>query len=346
MKQLGQFDIVQNAETAIVHTPENGRVERIKAGAKKNPTVKKKPRITKKTEESNPEGSKLKLSEIVKYKCEYCRECCTNSRMVYEHWKKKHEANGAEFLFKIIKIFRCFYCRHCNTYDDLRAHCKLKHGKEFAMVDNMNPLKCGLCDFQFKNDDTDIIDHFNKCHNMDGVNPTIKLENFLTEELLERVVSEKMEFFSKQNDQIMYGCSNPGQKQKCNETSCNELEVVAHIRKHNLLFQCNFCEQRLGSMIKEHNLSAHNRDEETYSIIDVEEDLDKYLDLKIIFPNGLLLTKKESKQTRFGGMDEVINTVRALDVRDLAAVRKQQNGNDPLSTPKLVNYKLTFTKKC
>lgn len=326
MNQFDQSDIVEKTDASNVRTstPVNRKVQCNKAETKKRPTAKKKLRNTKVAEDGNPEMSQLKLTEIVKYKCEYCRECCMNSKMIYEHWKKKHETNGAKFMFKIIKIFKCFYCRHCNTYDDLKTHCKLKHAKPFAMVDNTNPLNCGLCECQFKNDHTDIIDHFTECHNEDGVSHKIKLETYLTEELLDRIAAEKVDFLPQQNGQIMYGCSNPGQKQKCNETNCNESEIVAHIRQHNLLFKCNYCDKRLGSMIKEHNLHVHQyKDDETYRIIDVEEDLDKYLDLKIIFPNGLMLTKRESRHTKFGGMDEVIKTVRALDVRDLEAVRKR-----------------------
>lgn len=323
------------------------------ASANKKPSKRKEVRkgkaasVKHKTQKSTKELSVIierKLSDIVKYSCAYCPKYFVDPEDVFKHWQREYDApnrrNSPTFLFRLKKIFQCCYCRHCNTYDELKRHCEQKHksNKVVAMVDNMNPEKCGLCFHQFSNDveekqlKLEIIDHFEEHHTNNNNNTetshTIKLEDYLTDELLDQILAEGTKRLSQPTSRIMYGC--PGfrgcMKPKCKETNSNQLEIAAHIRAQIVQFQCKFCEKRLTSisLIREHHKIIHKTDDETYRNIDARENLDKYLEMQIIFPNGLLLTKEECKNTRFGSMDEVMKIVEEINDSELEAVRMRQ----------------------
>ncbi|KAJ6635637.1 hypothetical protein Bhyg_14223 [Pseudolycoriella hygida] len=129
-----------------------------------------------------------------------------------------------------------------------------------------------------------------------------------------------MQFVSIPNDPIMYGCIN------CAETSASETEMVTHIRKHLLQYQCKFCEKRFShlEMIKVHHEIMHASKDVTYRNIDINENLDKYLAMKIIFPNGLVFTKGSAKYTKYGQMDGNIKLIAELDAKELEAAKKRQ----------------------
>ncbi|KAJ6635090.1 hypothetical protein Bhyg_13673, partial [Pseudolycoriella hygida] len=156
-------------------------------------------------------------------------------------------------------------------------------------------------------------------HNKDTI--TISLENYLSDPLLDRICTEDNEISPPQHDEIQWVCP------ECGKTSHNQLDLVAHIRQHFLQFQCSFCEEKLDSflLIKKHNEIVHKKDNQIYRNVDINENLEQYLNMKMIFPNGLMLTKKQSKNTRFGGMKDVIKMIENLNNEDLEAVRQEEN---------------------
>lgn len=301
------------------------------------------------TTEQIPVINELKLSDFINFKCTYCPKYFKSPDQVYEHWRNEYEqqnrkirSHPSSFIFGIVKIFKCYHCRLCSTYEDLKSHCKQKHNPnkfEFVMVDKLTPNKCGLCFHQFSNVDDDIVAHFkeyhSKNHNNVDMHNSIKLENYLTDELVDQLIAEQLKECSSLPDDvptdqrtIIYGC--PGfkscKKPKCTETNDNQSIIIAHIREQIVQFQCKFCEQRFDNvaLVNEHHKIIHDKEEETYRNVDVMEDLDKYLEMKIIFPNGLILTKRECKRTRFGSIDEVIETVEQINASEMKAVQQQQ----------------------
>lgn len=103
--------------------------------------------------------------------------------------------------------------------------------------------------------------------------------------------------------------------------------MVAHIRSHVLQYQCKFCEKRFNhlEMIKVHHDIMHQSKDETYRNIDVSENLSKFAAMKIIYPNGFVLTKAEAKHTSYGVMDDIVAIVNEMNENDLDAVRQRQN---------------------
>lgn len=310
--------------------------------------------------------SKPAFSGSINFVCYHCIFKSQNPTIIYKHWKENHkfpkittkniEFPSRPFMFRILKIFQCCYCRRCSHYKDLKIHIQRSHPfQTFAMIDNLNPKKCALCLHEF-NADTDVIDHFKESHKNLAIDNAIEPDNYLTDELVDEVVSvlpkeqvkctqpncniiffsmaeleghtnekhrgTQIQFDSIPNDPIMYGCIS------CQEINSSESAMVAHIRSHLLQFQCKFCEgeKRFNhlDMIKAHHKIMHNSTDETYLDIDVNEYLDKYSAMKIIFPNGFVLTKADAKRTKYGNMDDIIKWVTELNVKDLEVVRKRQ----------------------
>lgn len=339
----------QNANVMLTETPSSVEVsdtnsivsvddDVLAAKVKKSSTKTKKARKRNKKNDNRAKPSteldNQKLSDIIAYKCAYCPEYCTSLESIHEHWKKSHGiAKRSTFMFQIARSFQCYYCRQCCPYDKLKAHCQSKHRSTidnplpFAMVDKLNPNKCGLCIHQFDMVGPEIVDHFDKFHNVEKAT-TIQLHDYLTDELLDRILADKIQFLSPENNlqqnQLTYGCSHV----RCTERNVDKMEMVAHIRNHSLKFLCEYCDKQLDNMalFNAHHKIMHSQDAQAYRYVDVHKALDQYLDMKIIFSNNLLLTKRDCKQTRFGCMDAVIEKVQEIDDRELkvAALKRQQ----------------------
>lgn len=289
---------------------------------------------------------------------------------------KNIEFPSRPFMFKILKIFQCYYCRRSSHYKDLKVHSQRNHPLQpFVMIDNMNPKKCGLCSHEFNDvGNEEIVDHFKESHKnllTDSTEP----DNYFTDELLDKVIEllpkeqvrctqsncnvvffsmaeldghtkekhagSQIKYVSIPNDPVMYGCF------ECQVTNSNECSMIAHIREHFLEFQCKFCEKRFKhlEMIKVHHEIMHDSKDETYRNIDINEHLDKYLAMKIIFPNGYVLTKSDAKRTRYGSMDKIIKLVTEMNERDLKVVRKRQEekvekAKEPLLVKKITTKRL------
>lgn len=285
-----------------------------------------------------------KLSDVFKYRCAYCPKSFENHALVYDHFRKDHAKPKTVFMFKVAKIFHCYYCRHFNSYDDLKRHCDQKHSRQlFIMMDKFNPTKCGLCAESMEN--ISIVDHFEINHSSAGVTNAIGLENYLTDELLNKIAAEQL--VTPKADQIMFGCP------ICpTSRHSDQMELVKHLREHFVEYQCKFCDKRFNRIetLQRHH-RVHGKRAETFSVADAAiENFDKYLEMKIYFPNGLVLTKRELKKTKFGDMDEVkewVKEIGASDVSSTAQKRRPDAGEDlrsPPALPKLKRFKLGLKK--
>lgn len=323
--------------------------------------------------------SKPNYLDSINYSCYHCIFKSQYPETVYKHWKENHKfpkvtTNNIKFpslpfMFRIIRRFQCCYCRRCSDYKDLKIHSMRNHPKEtFAIINKLDPKCCATCSIDLGSTDTNhIIDHFRTSHKNDK---SSKPEQYLRDDLLDEITSvlpreqvkctqsncniifftmaeleshtnEKhagsgIQSVSVPNDPITYGCTN------CAVTLTNESEMVRHIRNHLIQFQCRFCEKRFKhlEMVKVHHEIMHKRQDETYRNIDVNENLHVYSAMKIIFPNGFVLTKADAKQTKYGVMDDILKLVTKLDNDDLEAVRKRQEAKYSLKDVKqLVNKK-------
>ncbi|XP_037050206.1 uncharacterized protein LOC119084365 isoform X1 [Bradysia coprophila] len=309
-------------------------------------------------------SSKPKLTDCISYGCHHCIFKSQQPEIIYKHWKENHkhpkittkniEFPSRPFFFRIARTFQCCYCRRSSHFKDLKVHCLRSHPYEsFAMINNLEPKKCALCVHEFSSADiNEVIKHFKTSHkNLTSTEPDIHLTDELIDEVTSVLPREQVkctqsncntvfftmaeleehhtlrhsgsqkEYVSIPNDPIMYGCSI-----FCKDTATSEPEMVAHIRSHINDYQCNFCEKRFDKleMVKVHHEIMHDSKDETYRNVDVKEHLSKYSAMKIIFPNGLVLTKSDAKHTKYGSMDDAVKLVTEMNEKDLEVVRKRQ----------------------
>lgn len=78
---------------------------------------------------------------------------------VYGHWLSGHTdlKNVKPFWFYIASTLACFHCEFVGNYQEMVSHHKDNHiGETFAVVEQTNGKKCGLCQY-FGNE---MIPHF------------------------------------------------------------------------------------------------------------------------------------------------------------------------------------------
>lgn len=297
--------------------------------------------------------------DFINYVCYHCIYQSQFPLTMYRHWKENHkhpkitttniEVPSRPFWFRIQKLFQCFYCRRCSHFKDLIVHCQ-KYHPTFAITDTMIPKKCPLCPYEFVN--MNVVDHFEKCHKDTDSSP--ELGDYMTDEILDEITSslpreqvkcthprcnviffsmaelydhtnEKhtgsaMQFQSIPNDPITYGCGN------CPATSTSEWSMVDHIRNHFIQYQCKFCEKRFDSLdkLRIHHDVQHNKKDETFRIVDANENLDGYLAMKMYFPNGFVCSRSDIKRTKYGDMEDTKKWITEMYVKELDAVEKRQ----------------------
>lgn len=297
------------------------------------------------------------------YICYHCVFKASTLKDVYTHWKDSHKhpkktSNnivfpGRAFCFKITKMVTCFYCNKSGSYNDIKLHnFRAHHGVVFASVDASDCRKCGECDFRFKDDREEIRKHYETEHVMTSyVHMRAEPVDYLNDEFLEKifetgykgeheceycgVVSKYVEDYEEHHNtthkdepqkckiipaRIEYGCPT------CRDTMYEEIAMVKHIREHGMLYQCKFCDKTFQylKMIKQHHEIMHKVKDETYRNVDVMSNLELYTGMRITFPNGLVLTKGEAKNTKYGNINEVIEYVTKLNEEELEAVRQRQ----------------------
>lgn len=274
---------------------------------------------------------------------------------------KNIEFPSRPFLFRIAKTFQCCYCRRSSHFKDLKVHCLRSHPLEtFAMIDNLEPRKCAVCSHDFQSADINaVIEHFKTTHKDLSSHLSTDPHIYLTDQLIDDVLSvlpreevkctqdrcntvffnmaefdehhtlthadsHGKEYVAVPNDPLLYGCY------YCKETATTESAMVAHIRSHIKDFKCNFCEKRFDKveMVKVHHEIMHDSVDETYRNVDVQEHFSKYSAMKIMFPNGLVLTKSEAKLTKYGLMTDVLKLATKMNEDDLEVVRKRQEENN------------------
>lgn len=262
---------------------------------------------------------------------------------------------GRPFLFKITKIVQCYHCLRTGTYNDIKLHnFRVHQGKQFACVDMGNLRRCGECVFTYKHNRNEILAHYEKEHAQAAY---VQMRNepydYLTDAFLTKLLTVgytdgeykcrwcdepqyrykddydahhdakhpgKDKQFDRQPSGIEYGCST------CRDALPDERSMIKHIREHDMQYQCKFCEKTFQylKMIKQHHEILHQSTDETFRNVDVKKNLDTYLNMRITFPNGLILSKGDVKLTKYGQIGTVLDYVTELNAEELQQVKDRQ----------------------
>lgn len=319
------------------------------------------------------------------YICYHCVQKSPNIIDIYRHWQVAHKKSktsstnvtypGRPFLFKITKIVQCFHCPRTGTFNDIKLHnFRLHQGKQFACVDIVNLKRCGECAFVYKQSRNEILTHYESEHALASY---VQMRNepfdYLTDEFLEKLLQVgyvdgehkclhchaifkyKDDYNKHHKDNhpdigehyenipsvIEYGCST------CRDTLPDELEMVKHIREHDIQYQCKFCSKTFQylKMVKQHHEIMHQSSDETFRNVDVMKNIQSYTNMRITFPNGLIVSKGDAKNTKYGQMDTVINYVKDLNRVELKMVKEKQDKQNGGKNVENTNKKQKSVKK-
>lgn len=323
----------------------------------------------------------LPVGTDIIYICYHCIHKSNNVNELYHHWMLSHKKPkmalnnvtfpGRPFWFKITKFVVCFYCPKTDTHHNIRLHNSRAHSREpFITLDACDISKCGECNFRFTSDRNDMIEHYITEH---GIYTIQEPNRYLTDEFIEKLLihghsgkhtclhcqtifNYKEDFLDHQivehpdttelvnitRDPISYGCP------ECRYMDDDELNMIKHMRKHCPIYQCNFCDKTFKyiKMLRQHHEIMHKAKYATYRNVDVEPNLSFYLTMKIILPNGWIMTKGEAGQTKYGKVDEIKAYIVQLNEEELVQFiedQKTEQANEVMAVKQL-NDALKKTK--
>lgn len=300
-----------------------------------------------------PSQETMKTNPHVSFICFHCIKRCNTIDELKQHWNQMHKLPkttsnsitypGRPFLFKIVKIISCFHCKTTGKFIDVKQHSLRCHpNQSFMCVSVANNKQCGQCDFLF-NTEKELEEHYEKEHFKNNAISDKDATFFMDQEFLELllkinncvkykceycdlIIDDKEEMrthcteihpinqvcIKEASNDIQYACS------MCKDIFSEEFEALRHIRSHGPTFKCNYCEKNFKStkMLKQHHEIIHNKSDSTYRTQDLNDQMENYMNMKVIFPNGLILLKNDLAKTNYGKLDEMMAKIEHWNQQD------------------------------
>lgn len=237
----------------------------------------------------------------MRFCCLYCNFGGPSANEIYNHWKASHTGLiiSSPFRFFTIGIARCFYCSAFGTFRSLLEHTKKRHSEQILVITNqLDKKKCGICHQHPK----EMYAHFRTQHgdSIDLIDP-IWLNDQSLGDLLKIDVQRK----ENGNESTV----NAGVEAKQLHTICGccqeKIEThqfLTHISNHPFEFTCTGCDFRTTDMneIVAHEKYQHSIDTSAKRSTEYSEWLMKqFLDTKIVFDNGLIVTNHNLRNTKY-----------------------------------------------
>lgn len=295
----------------------------------------------------------LNTNPHVSFICYHCIKRCSTIDELKQHWNQMHKLPkttssnitypGRPFLFKIVKILSCFHCKTSGKFSEIKQHSLRCHPNQTLMcVSISNNKQCGQCDFLF-NTEKELEEHYEKEHFKNNINSDKDAAFFMNQEFLDEllninncikykceycdlVIDDKIEMkvhcteihpinqicIKEASSEIQYACS------MCKDIFNEEFEAIRHIRNHGPTYKCNYCEKNFKStkMLRTHHEIIHNKSDSSFRTQDLTDQMDNYLNMKVIFPNGLILLKNDLAKTNYGNFDEIMSKIEHWNQQD------------------------------
>uniref|UniRef100_A0A1A9W643 C2H2-type domain-containing protein n=1 Tax=Glossina brevipalpis TaxID=37001 RepID=A0A1A9W643_9MUSC len=268
--------------------------------------------------------------------CLYCNyKSKTFSELKQEHWLQQHNAieNKAKpFYFRLLRRFSCAECRQfTSTHEELRVHLTNVHGARYCAADitrsSDDKLLCGYCSFSCNTYDQLYKHHQRRSHQPQdlriehGLQMAHLLKLGTTEKFLQCclcneifanrsvIVAHASERHSKAegfsfrelSDKLIYCCV------FCPYASISEAEACRHMIGHYGQFKCcHFCQEPQTSfeVYMQHCYSEHREGIRKFKDIFPFKDIRKFLlQLYILFPNGLVVNKRNMLKCKYGSLN-------------------------------------------
>lgn len=223
-----------------------------------------------------------------------------------EHWKMHHASK--KFQFFAIGIAECFYCSRMDTFQKLQYHHDHRHQPEqFAIVDQLNRTKCGLCQNILHS--TGMAEHFKTNHDkclFDGIfNPICFTQN-------------EIDWLLKKNPVENVPLKTPGELEYmvCGHCKCQidlkKTTLKQHLEndpfKYICCAECKLITDNINQLVSYSELThrTHTANNQRIRLqSEFKARLKKhYYRTKLVFSNGLVLFKHNILNTKLDDRKE------------------------------------------
>ncbi|XP_055856688.1 uncharacterized protein LOC129919731 [Episyrphus balteatus] len=269
--------------------------------------------------------------------CFHCNYTSVEMSSLAQHWKTKHwhEKNNEmvprlPFFFRVHTILKCPLCTHVGDHINLKIHLINVHGqKNFCAADPNLSNTCGHCPFVYPPKRLEVLtNHYLREHKPTDVK---NLSSGLLKNLLalgecqvymqcyfcaeicadktsiiehERERHKNSNFRYKQiKDDVIYRCG------LCQYSSTNELATLRHMIDHFSGFSfCHFCKSAQSNFnsYMQHCYSSHVKALASFKEIYKFDTVAAFLgQMLLIFPNGLIINKKNLQHTQYGNTERI-----------------------------------------
>lgn len=309
----------------------------------------------------DPEKRK-RFDYFVKYGCGYCAKKFALMDDVIEHWCNTHMENGERekpLMFKLFKLVRCVYCDKLSTYDEIKEHCAATHpGQLFACIDHQNVFKCGECPHILEtHDSADLLKHFKIYHSVSKVEDPC---DYIDDEFLHRMLEQNNSRYTCNHCHLEYDsryeyechiavCEFAGLPSSfkttpksvaiqfnccgCEASFNSEYAIADHIRTHLTQYSCSFCKREFKELqrLDQHQVEFHNvTHDAAINLKDLSQHRLFFTKIRMLFPNGLLLSKLDAHRTVCGSVEEIMNHVRTINAKEVYNLKLQKALQMPL----------------
>lgn len=251
------------------------------------------------------ESNTLKIDDHSLYvlECEHCMQLFGSNESVQAHIKRVRNENpnsSENALYTVKQLLVCPECKIVSTYSGLDAHYSANHPEKAILpVHIINNKLCGLCRMNERD-----ARHFQRAHERGEVVGNVLLRKLkLDKELIT-------------NCTFAPGC--------CGEMRFDQIaQVINHVSNCKLRCFCDLCPDSTFTGANEfitHRKDMHN--ENLQQILDNIHNIKNFMSLlsemRLIFPNGFVVTKKAIEDTSIGIQlsNEISKPVRDLFDRE------------------------------
>lgn len=253
---------------------------------------------------------------------------------VYSHWLSWHtdSTNLKPFQYFVVEYVACYHCQFIGTYHELIKHHKQTHqSNQFAIVSQSDSKKCALCPYH----GLGIIAHFDTQHKcvlktlsvrqLRSANIPFRMDNTILEKHLEKRLHKKQKCgccnanfdterelrdhhskchkMSKMTIKEFYDNNNSHLICNCCRVRVDRNLYLGHVENHAFNFKCCHCKFSTKDMIQlvKHDKHAHGlMNTFDYRCMQFKNRLKRdYLRTRVIFGNGLVLTKQNLLTTKY-----------------------------------------------
>ncbi|XP_065089427.1 uncharacterized protein LOC135710518 isoform X2 [Ochlerotatus camptorhynchus] len=296
---------------------------------------------------------------FVKYVCYYCQVQCDLMDDMVEHWSKLHKEDGGgkPLMYKLYKLVRCFYCDKLSTYYDIKMHAMVNHpGQIFACVDHQNAFKCGECPYVVTGEKIDLLKHFKVYHSASKNEDPC---DYMDDEFLHRMLEQNNSLYTCNHCKLTFDsryeyenhidvCIYAGEPSSfsltpksvrirhicscCTDVFSNEYSIAKHMRNHLAQYNCRYCKREFKQLklLNQHQILLHNAHDKDFLLKDLSQFRSQFLKIKMLFPNGLVLSKVDAYRTVCGSVEDIINYARVVNDEEMSELMFSRSIEMPL----------------